>query len=159
MERKQGFFLALKEEVVRGLLSTRSRANSPARTASPTIMSSLLRQKKSHHVTQHEAALIVRSSSLRLLGEALTPLMEGLDQDGTEIKESKRNRSSLGQWMKGQLGRTPSVIASSLGYNNNSSSTNNVWIILNVKCFVLFVLKGWLINWVFKTRFPIECHV
>ena len=155
MERKQGFFSALKEEVVRGLSPSRSRANSPARTGSPTIMSSLLRRKKSHHAAQHEAALVARSGSLRPLGETLTPLMEGPDQDGAEIGESKRSGSGLGQWMKGQLGRTPSVIASSMGYNNSSNniSTDNVWIILNVKCFVLFVLKGRLINRVSKTRF------
>ena len=124
MERKQGFFSALKEEVVRGLSPSRSRANSPARTGSPTIMSGLLRRKKSHHAALHEAALIARSGSLRPLGETLTPLMEGPDQDGAEIGESKRSGSGLGQWMKGQLGRTPTVTASSMGYNNNSSSSS-----------------------------------
>lgn len=125
MERKQGFFSALKEEVVRGLSPSRSRANSPARTGSPTIMSGLLRRKKSHHAAQHEAALVARSGSLRPLGETLTPLMEGPDQDGAEIGESKRSGSGLGQWMKGQLGRTPSVTASSMGYNNNSNNSSN----------------------------------
>ena len=125
MERKQGFFSALKEEVVRGLSPSRSRANSPARTGSPTIMSGLLRRKKSHHAAQHEAALVARSGSLRPLGETLTPLMEGPDQDGAEIGESKRSGSGLGQWMKGQLGRTPSVTASSMGYNNSNSNSSN----------------------------------
>lgn len=122
MERKQGFFSALKEEVVRGLSPSRSRANSPARSGSPTIMSGLLRRKKSHHAALHEAALIARSGSLRPLGETLTPLMEGPDQDGAEIGESKRSGSGLGQWMKGQLGRTPSVTASPMGYNNSRRS-------------------------------------
>ena len=49
--------------------------------------------------------------------------MEGPDQDGAEIGESKRSGSGLGQWMKGQLGRTPTVTASSMGYNNSSSSS------------------------------------
>ena len=87
-------------------------------------MSGLLRRKKSHHAAQHEAALVARSGSLRPLGETLTPLMEGPDQDGAEIGESKRSGSGLGQWMKGQLGRTPTVTASSMGYNNNSSSSS-----------------------------------
>ena len=86
-------------------------------------MSGLLRRKKSHHAALHEAALIARSGSLRPLGETLTPLMEGPDQDGAEIGESKRSGSGLGQWMKGQLGRTPTVTASSMGYNNSSSSS------------------------------------
>ena len=91
-------------------------------------MSSLLWRKKSHHAAQHKAALIARSGSLRPLGETLTLLMEGLDQDEAEIGESKRSGSGLGQWMKGQLGRTPSVTASSMGYNNSisSNSTDNV---------------------------------
>ena len=88
-------------------------------------MSGLLRRKKSHHAALHEAALIARSGSLRPLGETLTPLMEGPDQDGAEIGESKRSGSGLGQWMKGQLGRTPTVTASSMGYNNSSSSSRS----------------------------------
>jgi len=53
MERKQGFFSALKEEVVRGLSPGRSRAKSPARSASP--MSRLLRRsRKPHHAVDRE---------------------------------------------------------------------------------------------------------
>ncbi|XP_021887301.1 uncharacterized protein LOC110806690 [Carica papaya] len=120
MEKKQGFFSALKEEVVRGLSPSRSRANSPARTASP--MSGLLRRKKhsscsssnnynyNYYVAQPEL-LIARSGSLRPVGETLAPLMEGPDPDGGEIGDSKRSGSGLGQWVKGQLSRTPSVTA------------------------------------------------
>ncbi|KAM7470484.1 hypothetical protein LguiA_008667 [Lonicera macranthoides] len=104
MERKQGFFSALKDEVVRGLSPSRSRAKSPARSASP--MSGLLRRRKSSPSANPEA-LISRSGSMRPLGETLTPLMEGPDPDGGEVGDSKR--VGLGQWMKGQLTRTPSV--------------------------------------------------
>ncbi|GLU09130.1 hypothetical protein SLE2022_260050 [Rubroshorea leprosula] len=104
MEKKQGFFAALKEEVKRGLSPSRSRPNSPARTRSP--MSGLLRRKKSNHgsyVAQPEL-LIARSGNLR-------PVMEGPDPDGGEVGESKRIGSGMGQWVKGQLLRTPSVVS------------------------------------------------
>ena len=42
------------------------------------------------------------------VGETLTPLMEGPDPMG-EGGEGKRVGSGIGQWMKGQLSRTPSV--------------------------------------------------
>lgn len=118
MEKKQGFFSSLKEDVIRGLSPSRSRSNSPARTGSP--MSGLLRRKKTSN--QHYAGgggyvaqpepLIARSGSLRLVGEALAPLMEGPDPDGAEIGDSKRVGSGIGQWVKGQLSRNPSVTAS-----------------------------------------------
>ncbi|XAR52892.1 hypothetical protein NMG60_11021218 [Bertholletia excelsa] len=107
MERKQGFFSALKEEVVRGLSPARSRAKSPARSGSP--MSGLLRRKKQHQVANPEM-FVARSGSMRFLGETLTPLIEGPDPDGGEVGDSKR--VGLGQWMKGQLSRTPSVASS-----------------------------------------------
>ncbi|XP_059446262.1 uncharacterized protein LOC132177816 [Corylus avellana] len=112
MEKKQGFFSALKEEVVRGLSPSRSRANSPCRSGSP--MSGLFRRKKdrSQNYVAHPDALIGRSGSLRPVGEALAPLMEGPDADGEGVGESKRVGSGLGQWMKGQLARTPSVTSS-----------------------------------------------
>ncbi|KAK7280286.1 hypothetical protein RJT34_25348 [Clitoria ternatea] len=102
-EKKQGFFSALKEEVVRGLSPSRSRSTSPARTASP--ISGLLRRRKN---TSTDSS-VARSASLRPLGETLTPLMEGPDPDGTESGDPKRIGSGLGQWMKGQLSRAPSV--------------------------------------------------
>jgi hypothetical protein len=119
MEKKQGFFSALKEEVVRGLSPSRSRSNSPARTASP--MSGLLRRKKHNKETSFFASqpepVIGRSGSLRpMVGEALSPLMEGPDPDGGE-GERKRVGSGLGQWMRGQLSRAPSV--TSLAYKRS----------------------------------------
>ncbi|KAK8561313.1 hypothetical protein V6N13_149513 [Hibiscus sabdariffa] len=115
MEKKQGFFSALKGEVIRGLSPSRSRSVSPARARSP--MSGLLRRKKTDgnggggYVVQPEP-LIARSGSLRPVGEALAPLMEGPDPDGDEVGDSKRVGSGIGQWVKGQLSRTPSVASS-----------------------------------------------
>ncbi|XP_047315807.1 uncharacterized protein LOC124919582 [Impatiens glandulifera] len=108
MEKKHGFFSALKEEVVRGLSPARSRAKSPARSVSP--LSGLLRRKNHHYHVSNQDQFISRSGSLRPVGETLTPLVEGPDPDGGEIGESKRvGSSSIGQWMKGQLSRAPSV--------------------------------------------------
>lgn len=118
MEKKQGFFSALKEEVVRGLSPSRSRANSPGRTGSP--ISGLLRRKKhSNHnnfVVSIDAS-IGRSGSMRPLGETLTPLMEGPDPNGGENGDPKRAGSGIGHWMKGQLSRAPS--ATSLSYKKS----------------------------------------
>ncbi|XP_022768693.1 uncharacterized protein LOC111312570 [Durio zibethinus] len=105
MERKQGFF-----SVVRGLSPSRSRAKSPARSASP--MSSLLRRRRnnnSHYVSQPEP-LIFRSGNLRP-AETLSPLKEGPDPDGTDGGDS-RMEGRWSQWMKGQLARAPSVSTS-----------------------------------------------
>ncbi|KAL8457422.1 hypothetical protein ACS0TY_035324 [Phlomoides rotata] len=81
MERKQGFFSTLKEEVVHGFSLARSRAKSPGRSTSP--MSSLFKRKKVS--TSNPEQLIARSGSLRPVGKTLTPLMEGPDPDGGEI--------------------------------------------------------------------------
>ncbi|CAI9104321.1 OLC1v1002965C1 [Oldenlandia corymbosa var. corymbosa] len=139
MEKKQGFFSALKEEVVRGLSPARTRSKSPARSASP--MAALLRRKKSSggggggggssssSYVANTDALIARSGSMRPLGgETLTPLIEGPDPDGGEIGGSKR--VGLGQWMKVQLSRAPSVTSNGYGNNqqqgiNNSNYPNN----------------------------------
>lgn len=51
-----------------------------------------------------------------MVGEALSPLMEGPDPDGGE-GERKRVGSGLGQWMRGQLSRAPSV--TSLAYKRS----------------------------------------
>jgi len=107
MERKQGFFSALKDEVVRGLSPARSRAKSPARSSSP--MSSLLRRRRKHHAPPPEL-FIARSGSLRP-AEALSPLKEG--PDGTDGHDSTRGEGRWGQWMKGPLARAPSVSSSS----------------------------------------------
>ncbi|KAL8553417.1 hypothetical protein ACS0TY_001911 [Phlomoides rotata] len=117
MERKQGFFSTLKEEVVRGFSPARSRTKSPGRSASP--MSRLFRRKKVS--TSNPEPLIARSGSLRPVGETLTPLMEGPDPDGGEIGGSKRVGSGIGQWVRGQLTRNPSVTANESGCGNRRS--------------------------------------
>ncbi|KAL7125254.1 hypothetical protein ABFS83_14G104800 [Erythranthe nasuta] len=119
MEKRQGFFTALKEEVVRGLSPSRSRASSPGRSASP--MARLLRRKKAAS-GNHGEPPISRSSSLRVVGETLTPLMEGPDPDGGEIGGSKRVGSGLGQWVRGQLTRNPSLAVYDNGYGGNRTS-------------------------------------
>ncbi|KFK39284.1 hypothetical protein AALP_AA3G224600 [Arabis alpina] len=121
MEKKQGFFSALRDEVVRGLSPSRSRARtrsvSPARSNTP--MAALTWGKKNitggggYYLAQPEM-LIGRSGSLR-------PVMEGPDPDeggGGNIGESKRLGSSLGHWVKGQLSRAPSVAATA-SYRRN----------------------------------------
>ncbi|XVF64154.1 hypothetical protein PTKIN_Ptkin09bG0144900 [Pterospermum kingtungense] len=102
MERKQGFFSA-----VRGLSPSKSRPTSPVRSSSP--MSSLLRRRKnnkSHHLSRPEP-LIFRSGILRP-AEALSPLREGPDPDGTDGGDS-RMEGRWAQWMKA---RAPSVSTS-----------------------------------------------
>ncbi|KAJ7958229.1 Glutamyl-tRNA (Gln) amidotransferase subunit A (DUF620) [Quillaja saponaria] len=111
MERKQGFFWALKEEVVRGLSPGRSRAKSPARSASP--MSSLIRRRRKHHLPPPEL-FIARSGSLRPL-EALSPLKEGPD---TTEGEDSRMDGSWGHWMKGPLARAP-IVSTSPAYRRS----------------------------------------
>ncbi|KAL1557916.1 hypothetical protein AAHA92_08448 [Salvia divinorum] len=103
MEKRQGFFSALKEEVARGL----SPARSLARVASP--MSGIFRRKKVG--ASSPEPLILRSGSLRPAGEALAPLMEGPDPNGEDVAGSKRAGSGLGQWVRGQLSRNPSMAA------------------------------------------------
>ncbi|KAH6767075.1 glutamyl-tRNA amidotransferase subunit A [Perilla frutescens var. hirtella] len=114
MEKKQGFFSALKEEVARGLSPVRSRAKSSGRV--PSHMSGMFRRKKVG--TSNPEPLIARSGSLRPMGETLAPLMEGPDPDGAEIVGSKRVGSGLGQWVLGQLTRNPSVAVSESGYGS-----------------------------------------
>ena len=102
MERKQGFFSALKEEVVRGLSPARSR---PARSGSP--MSSLLRRRRKQHAAPPAELPIARSGSLRPV-EALSPLKEGPDGDDeySESTCSSRGDARWAQWpwMKGPVG-------------------------------------------------------
>ena len=75
-------------------------------------MSGLLRRKVA---SSNSDSSIARSGSLRPMGETLTPLMEGPDPDGEEIGDSKRLGSALGQWVRGQLTRNPSVAVNDSG--------------------------------------------
>lgn len=106
MDRKQGFFSSLKDEVVRGLSPGKSRAKSPVRSTSPAT--SLRRRRKGGHRHSRHELLIGRSGSLRP-AEALSPLKEGPDE--TDADDSKME-GRWAQWMKGQLCRAPSVSCS-----------------------------------------------
>ncbi|TVU49442.1 hypothetical protein EJB05_00755, partial [Eragrostis curvula] len=82
MDKKQGFFSALREEVARGLSPARARRRSASNAA--------------------EVA-----AALRGCGEALAPLMEGPDPDGGggggEYGARGVRREGWGQWVRGQL--------------------------------------------------------
>ncbi|XP_058069988.1 uncharacterized protein LOC131219042 [Magnolia sinica] len=105
MEKKQGFFSSLKEEVVRGL--------SPSRSRTKSSMSGLLSRRKHHYQVAQPEALIPRSGSLR-------PVMEGPDPDGYGGDGGDGKKDGWGHWMKGQLSRAPSVSSSaSTGYKRS----------------------------------------
>ncbi|GAA0185224.1 lipase [Lithospermum erythrorhizon] len=108
MEKKQSFFSALKDDVVRGLSPGRLRNKPRSRSESPARMTSFLRRKK----PSGGSSMIERSGSLR-------PVMEGPDPDEAEIGASKRAGAGIGKWVKDQLTRTPSM-ASTDGYNRRS---------------------------------------
>ncbi|KAK2985648.1 hypothetical protein RJ640_006911 [Escallonia rubra] len=112
MERKQGFFSALKEEVVRGLSPGRSRGKTPSPSPKPGGRNgSPSRRRKGRHMAQLEQ-MIARSGSLRPL-EALSPLMEGPTDPNEAIDGGDSKAERWGHWMKGQLSRAPSVSAGS----------------------------------------------
>ncbi|GJM95855.1 hypothetical protein PR202_ga12635 [Eleusine coracana subsp. coracana] len=100
MERKQGFFAALRDEVARGL--------SPARA-----------RRKSEVARLASALRFARSAGRGTGGAALAPLMEGPDPesgdgefDGGGGGDGRRARREWwAQWVRGQLGRTPSSVA------------------------------------------------
>ncbi|MBA0556998.1 hypothetical protein Golob_027057 [Gossypium lobatum] len=99
MEKKQGFLSALKEDIVRGLSPSRSRSNSSARPLS--LMSTTLRRNKDNHhggahVVQPEP-LMARSGTVRPVGEALSPLMEGPEPDRGKSGDPKWFGSVIGQ--------------------------------------------------------------
>ncbi|KAL9143841.1 hypothetical protein ABFS82_14G260300 [Erythranthe guttata] len=109
MERKQGFFSALKEEVVRGLSPARSRRG---RSQSPSG-SSLHRRRRGTSVGPPEM-LISRSGSLRPGAETLSPLREGPDPNGSDSGETKSD--GWAHW----LCRAPSVSAAAgSGYSRS----------------------------------------
>uniref|UniRef100_A0A7N0SXJ1 Uncharacterized protein n=1 Tax=Kalanchoe fedtschenkoi TaxID=63787 RepID=A0A7N0SXJ1_KALFE len=111
MERKQGFFSTLKDEVVRGLSPARSRER-----RAPSPISGLMRRRTRSKQPAPSApeAFIVRSGSLRP-AETLSPLREGPDPDGGIGGGDSRTEGRWGSWMKGQLSRAPSVSGSNGG--------------------------------------------
>ncbi|XP_008790043.1 uncharacterized protein LOC103707369 [Phoenix dactylifera] len=128
MEKKQGFFASLKEEVVRGLSPARSRAKSPARSPSPMAGLLLPRRRKAGNGRHHSLAhlpepLIARSGSFRPVGEALAPLVEGPDPDAiADGGGESRREGGWGHWVRGQLSRAPSVSSGAGGGGASSSS-------------------------------------
>ncbi|XP_072991836.1 uncharacterized protein [Typha latifolia] len=136
MEKKQGFFSALKEEVIRGLSPARSRAKSPAKNESFRLPR---RRKGSHGRNQSlgniQEALISRSGSLRPLGEALAPLMEGPDPDaggdGRWVAGDGR-KEGWGHWVRGQLSRAPSVSGAGDGGASSSCRRSDLRLLLGV---------------------------
>ncbi|KAM3272454.1 hypothetical protein ACQJBY_042539 [Aegilops geniculata] len=88
MDKKQGFFSALREEVARGL--------SPARA-----------RRRAEEVAAAKAALRYAGGGG---GEALAPLMEGPDPEeaGGGDGAGRARRDGWGRWVRGQLARAPS---------------------------------------------------
>ncbi|WOL02576.1 hypothetical protein Cni_G11295 [Canna indica] len=110
MEKKQGFFSALREEVTRGLSPSRARARARARARSesprrsPSHVVDLLLPKrwKRQQPRGFPPELLVPVSGI------LEPLAEGPEGDGGDP-----GKEGWGQWVKGRLSRAPSVSAES----------------------------------------------
>ncbi|KAG6438104.1 hypothetical protein SASPL_103040 [Salvia splendens] len=106
MDRKQGFFSTLKDEVVRGLSPARSRrARSPSRSAS-----GLLRRRRRTSSLGPPDIYMSRSGSFRPGPEALSPLREGPDPAGPDSSDPKSERIENWEfrldrisWIDGQL--------------------------------------------------------
>ncbi|KAL8492081.1 hypothetical protein ACS0TY_023628 [Phlomoides rotata] len=106
MERRQGFFSTLKDEVVRGLSpARRGRSHSPAD-------SGLLRRRRRSSVGPPEI-LVSRSGSYRPGAETLSPLREGPDPNGSDSGDQKSD--GWAHW----LCRAPSASTSGSGYSRS----------------------------------------
>ncbi|TVU46494.1 hypothetical protein EJB05_06034 [Eragrostis curvula] len=110
-QRKQGFFSALKGEVVRGLSPARSRGKSPARMLLPRSRRTAAAEATPEQLDQYvPEQYIPHSGSLRPGGQFLAPLMEGPDMAECEIvSEDSGRRDGFGQWVRGHLSRNPSM--------------------------------------------------
>ncbi|XP_073053014.1 uncharacterized protein [Primulina eburnea] len=109
MERKQGFFSALRGEVVRGLSPGRSRAvRSPSRSGS-----GLLRRRRSSSNARPHEMFISRSGSSRPGVDTLSPLREGPDMNGSDSGEHRSDR-----WVH-WLSRAPSVSLAGPGFSRS----------------------------------------
>ncbi|KAL6598287.1 hypothetical protein ACP70R_046452 [Stipagrostis hirtigluma subsp. patula] len=115
-QRKQGFFSALKGEVVRGLSPARSRGKSPARMLLPRSRKTAAAEAAMPPPPPEQLGqymtdpLVAHSGSLRPGGEVLAPLMEGPDLgDGDMDAEESGRRDGFGQWVRGHLSRAPST--------------------------------------------------
>ncbi|KAL7154980.1 hypothetical protein ABFS83_03G041800 [Erythranthe nasuta] len=115
MERKQGFFSALKDEMVRGLSPGRSRKT---RSQSPSG-SGLLRRRRGSSLGPPEM-FVARSGRV----EALSPLREGPDPNGSGPGDSRSDRWA--NW----LCRAPSV--STAGQPGPAYSRSDLRLLLGV---------------------------
>ncbi|KAF7140453.1 hypothetical protein RHSIM_Rhsim06G0059400 [Rhododendron simsii] len=115
--------------MVRGLSPARSRGRSKSRSVSPG--SGLLRRRRgaAHHAAPPEPS-VSRSGSIRPPPEALSPLMEGPDPEGTDGGDSRMER--WGHWMKGQLCRAPSHVSSSSSAAAASAQRSDLRLLLGV---------------------------
>ncbi|KAI0493216.1 hypothetical protein KFK09_027492 [Dendrobium nobile] len=119
MEKKQGFFSALKQEVVRGLSPvksrpiSRSRSESPARSLSEAVELLHNRRRKAQlgkrSFSNLPESFMARSCSLRPVGETLPPLMEGPDPHADRYFACDYRKEGWGKWVLGQLSRVPSI--------------------------------------------------
>ncbi|CAN6306201.1 unnamed protein product [Urochloa humidicola] len=113
-ERKQGFFSALKGEVVRGFSPARSRGKSSLLPRAARKMAAAAEAAQPEELAAQYAAdqFVPHSGSLRPGGEVLAPLMEGpeVSEDDASFEDSGR-RDGFGQWVRGHLSRSPLVSA------------------------------------------------
>ncbi|RZR82123.1 hypothetical protein BHM03_00008476 [Ensete ventricosum] len=110
MEKKQGFFSALREEVARGLSPARVRSEIARR--GPSTMAGLLLPRRWRRGYQLDGEPVVPRSG------SLAPLMEGPDPGEAEREEARRERG-WGQWVKDQLSRAPSGSAAAASYRRS----------------------------------------
>ncbi|XP_020597470.1 uncharacterized protein LOC110037219 [Phalaenopsis equestris] len=132
MERKQGFFSALKQEVVRGLSPVksrskpRSRSQSPARSLSPAV--DLLHPHRSKAQLRKDSlsslpdSFFARSCSLRPVGETLPPVMEGPDPHAARYFAYDSRKEGWSRWVLGQLSRAPSISSDAAEADDAGSS-------------------------------------
>ncbi|CAN6289078.1 unnamed protein product [Urochloa humidicola] len=132
-ERRQGFFSALKGEVVRGL--------SPARSRGKSLLPRSTRKNAAEAAPPEELAaaqyapdqFVPHSGSLRPGGEALAPLMEGpeVSEDDAYGEESGR-RDGFGQWVRGHLLSRSPLMAGAAGGGDGSFRRSDLRLLLGV---------------------------
>ncbi len=121
MDKKQGFFSALREEVARGLSPARARRRSQAAAAA-------------------EVAAALRYAGGGGGGEMLAPLMEGPDPESGDGGRSSSSaaaarREGWGRWVRGQLSRAPSTAGAAVvaaGGGGGAARRNDLRLLLGV---------------------------
>ncbi|XP_020092674.1 uncharacterized protein LOC109713119 [Ananas comosus] len=130
MEKKQGFFSALREEVARGLSPGRARSESPGRAPSQVARLFRPRRWKERYYGAGAAAaeveVVPRYGGMRGGGgggggETLAPLMEGPDPgEGEEWR-----KEGWARWVKGHLARATSVSGGGGGGGGGSGAASS----------------------------------